>query len=145
MGARSKYTPERVKRILEAIRQGATYELAAAYGGIHYDTFNEWRQDPEKGEFSEAIKLAEGEAAMKWLKKIDAAANRGEWQAAAWKLERRYPESYGRRQADLTISGPEGGPIPIRAFNPIAALTDLAPGPVADRHEPGADPGGGDG
>jgi hypothetical protein len=27
---------------------------------------------------------------------IDKAAGEGTWQAAAWKLERRYPESYGR-------------------------------------------------
>jgi hypothetical protein len=94
MARRSKYTPDVVKRITDAIRLGATYELACNYGGIHYDTFRQWMN--EKVAFSEAIKDAEGAAVVKWLALIDKAANEGAWQAAAWKLERRYPQTYGR-------------------------------------------------
>lgn len=94
MARPSKYKPETVKKITDAIRVGATYELACAFGGIHFDTFNEWRK--KYSEFSDAIKEAEGSAAIKWLALIDKAATEGTWQAAAWKLERRYPESYGR-------------------------------------------------
>ena len=94
MARKSKYTPETVAKIIEAIKMGATYELAAGYAGIHYDTFNEWMK--HKAEFSEQVKSAEGVGAMIWLAKIERAASDGNWQAAAWKLERRYPHMYGK-------------------------------------------------
>ncbi len=99
MARRSKYTPEVVQRVVQAIELGATYELAAGFAGISYDTFNEWRKG--KTEFSEAIKAAEGRASVKWLAKIEQAASDGTWQAAAWKLERRYPNEYGKTVQDL--------------------------------------------
>ena len=96
MARPSKYTPDVVGRIVQALELGATYEHAAAYGGVHYDTFHAWRR--EFSEFSEAIKAAEARAAVGWLDKIERAASEGNWQAAAWKLERRYPEAWGRRE-----------------------------------------------
>ena len=139
MARPTKYTPQTVKKITDALRMGATYELACGYAGIHYDTFNDWRE--KKPEFSAAIKEAEGAAAVGWLAKIEKAANDGEWQAAAWKLERRYPEMYGRKVNDNrnTHSGPNGGPIPIQPFDPRIALAPIAPGPMGDSDEPGAD------
>ena len=96
MGRPSKYTPEAVARIVEALELGATYEHAAAYGGITYQTFCNWRD--EYLEFFEAIKAAEARAVYGWLEKIERAAEPGNWQAAAWKLERRHPEQWGRRE-----------------------------------------------
>lgn len=107
-GCPTKRTPEARDKILEAIRLGATYELAANYAGMHYDTFNEWRKDDP--EFSEALREAEGEAALKWLKKIESAAVRN-WWAAAWKLERRYPGQYGRMVTQTEVTGKDGGPV----------------------------------
>ena len=95
MARPSKYTPETVARIAEALEQGATYEAAAAHAGVHYDTLNEWRA--EFPAFSVALKKAEAEAELHWLGQIEAAAADGAWQAAAWRLERRYPERWGRR------------------------------------------------
>ena len=88
MPARPKLTPDVQKRICDAIAIGATYDLAAKYGGVTYETLNQWRKT--KPQFSEAVKEAEGRAAVGWLAKIEQAANQGHWQAAAWKLERRY-------------------------------------------------------
>lgn len=93
-GRKTKYTPDTVKRITDAIGMGATYEIAAAFGGIHVATFYDWIN--KKSEFSDSVKRAEGVAAVGWLAKIEKAANDGNWQAAAWKLERRYPQQYGR-------------------------------------------------
>ena len=58
----SKYRPEAVARIVEAIELGATYEHAAAYGGISYQTFCNWRDAFPA--FSEAAKSAEAKAAV---------------------------------------------------------------------------------
>lgn len=115
MARKSKLTPDTQARIVQAIELGATYELAASYGGVAYNTFNEWMKAGEdaqagvKREFYDAVKAAEGKAAVKWLAKIEQAASDGNWQAAAWKLERRYPGDYGRTRHEHT--GRDGGPI----------------------------------
>jgi hypothetical protein len=109
MARQTKYTPERSKRLLDAIRMGATYELACNYAGISPDTFDRWRK--AHADFAEQVKEAEGAAAVGWLAKIEKAANDGEWQAAAWKLERRYPQMYGRRVQEM--QGKDGGPLAI--------------------------------
>jgi len=122
-GRRSKYTPETVDKLTQAIRLGATYRLACDYAGISDDTFARWRE--RYAGFAEAIKLAEGEGALKSLAVIERAANgvKGEdgeyilaptWQAAAWKLERRYPEMYGKQRMELT--GANGGPVVIKGY-----------------------------
>src|SRR5215204_2993632 len=95
MARPSKYTPERVERLLQAIRIGAPIKMACSYAGIDHGTFLNWRE--RYSEFSAAIKEAEGIAVVGWLAKIEKAASDGNWQAAAWKLERRYPEDFGRR------------------------------------------------
>ena len=119
MARKSKYTPETVAKIIEAIKMGATYELAAGYAGIHYDTFNEWMK--HKAEFSEQIKSAEGVGAMIWLAKIERAASDGNWQAAAWKLERRYPHAYGRNVTQMEVTGKDGGPIEVNDARALLA------------------------
>ena len=106
-GRRSKYTPETVEKLTQAIRLGATYKLACDYAGISEDTFARWRE--QHADFADIIQKAEGTAAVGWLAKIEAAASDGNWPAAAWKLERRYPEMYGRQRVEMT--GAEGGPI----------------------------------
>lgn len=100
MGRPSKYTPETVAVILEALGKGATHELACQAGGISHQTFAEWmRLYPE---FLDGIKRVEAEAAQRWLAFIEASAPK-EWQAAAWLLERRYHQSYSRRTMDKTV------------------------------------------
>jgi hypothetical protein len=90
-----KYNQDRVSIICQAIELGATHGLAAQAAGINIVTLKEWRKT--KPDFDEAINVAEGKAAMRWLARIEQAAADGVWQAAAWKLERRYPHSYGRK------------------------------------------------
>ena len=102
-GLPTKRTPENLQKIVQAIKLGATYELAANYAGMSYETFNEWRKADV--EVSEAIKQAEGQAAVLLLSKIEQAATDGNWQAAAWKLERRYPKMYGRTVQEQEHSG----------------------------------------
>ena len=94
MGRPSKYNEANAKKITDAVRVGATYKLACSYAGISDETFANWRK--RYPEFEQALVEAEGGAVVKWLALIDKAAQDGTWQAAAWKLERRYPREYGR-------------------------------------------------
>lgn len=100
MARQTKFTPETEQRILTALRLGATRVLAAQAGGIHYDTLRAWIHS--KPAFSVAVMGAESQAAINALGSIQKAAREGDWHAAAWMLERRYPDQYGRRNAAPT-------------------------------------------
>lgn len=113
VGRPTKFTPDTCNRILSAIRNGNTYEASAHYGGVSYDTLREWikrGQEETAGEFSEffeAIKSAEAKAEVESVALIRQAAQEGQWQAAAWFLERRKPSDWGRKDRH-EISGING-------------------------------------
>lgn len=102
LGRKSKYTPATVKKIVHALELGATHELAQNYAGVGHTVFYEWMNS--KPAFAAAVRQAEGVAAVKWLSIIEEAAPNN-WQAAAWKLERRYPQLYGRTIQQQVQSG----------------------------------------
>ncbi len=112
----TKLTKKTRDLLVQAIEMGTTYLDAAAYAGIHYTTLHHWlrqgEQQYEAGDstgdfyhFFEAIKKAEGKMVMRLQAKIERAATQGDWHAAAWKLERRYPDRYGRTVQDQRFSG----------------------------------------
>lgn len=101
-GRPTKYTEERADKIVQAIRVGATFRLACQYAGIDEDTFAAWRK--RYSDFAERVKEAEGAGAIGWLAVIEKASVKS-WQAAAWKLERRYPHEYGRTVHETEQSG----------------------------------------
>ena len=97
---KSKLTPELQEKILLHLRVGAYVETAAACAGIHKDTFYEWMKKGARGiapyaAFAEAVNRAVAESESRDLATILKAAQ-SQWQAAAWRLERRFPEKYGR-------------------------------------------------
>lgn len=110
MGRPTKYAPEVVAKIMQAIDMGATQELAAGYGGISTDTFHQWRD--RYPDFAAKLRESEGRAAVKWLAKIEAAAT-DDWKAAAWKLERRHPHAYGKTVQENQVTGKDGAPLEI--------------------------------
>ena len=118
---KSKFTNKRRAIILDAVASGATYQLAAKAANITARTLEIWRKkgedepDSEYAVFLAEFEMAEGRTAVKWLKLIDQAAAGGTWQAAAWKLERRYPSEYGRTVTQQEHTGKDGGPIQIVA------------------------------
>lgn len=108
MRATVQLTQARVARFLEAVSLGASRGLAASYAGMNKRIMDGWiNRIPE---LQEAVDSAEAVAALRWLRKIEDAIEAGTWQAAAWKLERIYPDIYGRRDIQQ-IQGPGGGPI----------------------------------
>jgi transposase len=101
-GRKTKLTPEVQAKIVQALGVGTTREHACQFAGIDHSSLYNWIKKGEAGrspyvEFVEALKNAEGQAVVGWMALIDSAARSGNWQAAAWKLERRYPKDYGRQ------------------------------------------------
>jgi transposase len=102
LGRPTSFTTAKANRIVVAIRRGLPFKLAAAAGGISYNTFVRWRNDGSSPnaprhlrEFCNQVRSAESEAAQRFLGLIEAAAERT-WQAAAWMLERRHPDLFGK-------------------------------------------------
>jgi hypothetical protein len=117
-GRRPKLTPEVQALIVTYLRAGNYVETAAVLAGIHKDTFYDWVKRGRRGEaqyeaFVLEIDRAMAHAEAREVARIVKAAER-EWQAAAWRLERRYPQRWGRlvRQE---LSGPEGGPLEVQS------------------------------
>lgn len=100
----SKYTPERIEAILSALRLGTPRKHSAQASGINEATFHEWMKNQE---FSDKVQAAEADFIINNLKVIEAASEKGNWQASAWKLERRQKEDFALRQ-DIKHSGQLG-------------------------------------
>lgn len=100
-------TPERHKVICDAIADGATREVAAAAAGVGESTLYQWLKKGRDGlepyvEFAEAIEKADAEGELSNIRTIKS-ASASTWQAAAWLLERKHPERWGRRdRMDVT-------------------------------------------
>ena len=116
MARPAQVTPQTLQKLTPANPMGAAHDHPCKFAGVSYQTFNEWREGrqfpqgttaDDKREFLDAIQKAEGEAVIGWLAKIEAAAKDGAWQAAAWKLERRYPKDYGRSNIDVNLNATE--------------------------------------
>ncbi|HXF72327.1 MAG TPA: hypothetical protein VNO79_06935 [Actinomycetota bacterium] len=69
-------------------------------------------------EFRDAVERALVEAEVADVALIERAAQEGHWQAAAWRLERMFPDRWGRRRIEHT--GEDGGPIRLA----LQGLTD---------------------
>jgi hypothetical protein len=101
-GRPSKCSPERVEAILAMLRAGNTRSAAAAAAGV--DRSQLWRWMARDATFRNAIEKAEAEAKLRFVGQIDRAVTDGTWQAAAWWLERRRPDAWGKRErVDLTV------------------------------------------
>ena len=101
-GRPTSFNRTRANQIVSAIRRGLPYKLAASAGGISYNTFIRWRNEGSSAdapaylrEFCHQVRNAEAEAAQRFLKLIETAARKN-WQAAAWMLEKRHPDLFGK-------------------------------------------------
>lgn len=101
MGRRSKLTPETVAKVAQAIKAGATRRLAAEYAGVGESTLLHWLAATTKATepLRVAVQKAEADSGVAALARIQTAAQNGDWKAAAWILEHRFPNEYGRRSA----------------------------------------------
>lgn len=111
------------EQIVQAIRAGNYIETAASYAGINKTTLYDWlrrgarekervannnrarirKEEQPYVEFSNAVEKALAEAEMRDVLTISKAAEE-QWQAAAWRLERKFPDRWGRRMLDIKAS-----------------------------------------
>lgn len=137
-GRPTKLTPETQETILNAIRAGNYIETAAALAGISKETFYKWLRRGARAktgkhrDFVDAVEKAQAEAEALDLQIIRQASKK-HWQAAAWRLERRSPERWGRQR--LEITGADGGPLEMETGLTIE---------VVDARDAGDGPGGED-
>jgi transposase len=104
MARPSSLTSERRDAVERALAAGAPLNIAAASAGVSKRTVSRWLEDgsvarrelsvvPE----SERDLADDATVQRELLESVFAAASRGEWRAATWILERRWPDRYGRR------------------------------------------------
>lgn len=115
------------ERIRQAVRKGATWAMAAQVAGIGRSTLMEWKARGKTGEqpyadFLDRLKRAQAERAEEALEKIQSAAGTS-WQAAAWFLERTYPDRFALRRP---VERDEVPPTPEEAERLVAEAAKLA-------------------
>lgn len=125
MARPTKLTKKLQDKICNAIRAGNYIETASAYAGISKSTLYDWLKRGEREkvrvsknsrarirkkeriyvEFSDAVEKALADSEVRDVAIIANAAKEN-WQAAAWRLERKFPNKWGRRfKADVEHSG----------------------------------------
>lgn len=100
---KAEYNPEIMDAIIDWWRKTHHKGGAAAAGGISHNTLNTYLERGENGEplfceFLQRFKKAEAEWVADHLQAIDNAVAEGQWQPAAWQLERHLPNEFGQKQ-----------------------------------------------
>ena len=115
-----KGSEEKRARILEKLAMGSTLTIAAKAAGIDRNTLTDWRKNPD---FLAACEKAEAAYAERQLGHIENAAERGDWRASSWVLER-HPatrDEFGQQirpqgptiKIELALPYPKGRDLPI--------------------------------
>lgn len=104
MPRKSKLTKELIKEAFKLVSAGNYIKDIPPILGIDDSTWFRWLNEGEKAksgmkrEFYETVKKAEKDAIARNVALIQRAAQEGNWQAAAWWLERKYFEDWGRKE-----------------------------------------------
>ena len=124
-GRKSKLTPQLQQKIVDVIAAGNYHHVAARYAGIDQATFYRYMSLGEQAqsgiyfEFCKAVKEAEAQAQARNVAIIQRAAN-DSWQAAAWWLERKYYQDWGRKER-IEHSGNAAEPVRHEHSQPVSA------------------------
>jgi hypothetical protein len=95
MARPTKLTPAVEKAILDALRAGATRTAAFAAAGVHRSRISVYLRS--FATFRDAVLIAEAQAELRATIAVRQAVNADDWKAAAWWLERRRHDDWGRR------------------------------------------------
>lgn len=94
-GRPSKLTAEVKQKMKELLELGMNYKDVCQSIGITEETFSQWRK--KFPEFSELVEAANSKVKEISLKSLRVGEMR-DWRAAAWRLERRFPEEYKEKK-----------------------------------------------
>jgi hypothetical protein len=124
-------TDEIIDRVCAAIRMGNYMDIAAKFAGLGKTTLYKWLVSgrrpsgaPQYKKFVEKLEQAMAEWEVRAVTNI---AQSTEWTANAWRLERRFPERWGRvdrMKAELT--GKDGAPLPVPKIYVLPVVTGSA-------------------
>ena len=103
--AKLKLTEQLIEDAAKLIEAGNYQKHVAQALGVDESTWYRWLREGEQSEdendlkykFYQSIKKAEAKAVARNVALIQRAAQDGNWQAAAWWLERRFPEEWGKK------------------------------------------------
>ena len=115
MARRPKLTQEMVDEAIRLKADGLSNGDIICALGIHESTFYRWIGDPKnklQRELSEGLKKEEAAFKQTLLTTIRSAAlaRNQYWTAAAWLLERKYPDEYGKADRRRDEEGSEAAP-----------------------------------
>lgn len=117
---------------LEAvIRAGASVEVAGETIGVPRGTIYDWLKKGESEEvgphrdFYDRVERARAESEAGLVARIASVAGKGSWQAAAWLLERQFPERWGKPGEKPATPNP---PATEKAFAEVIELAKRRPG-----------------
>lgn len=100
----TELTPELMASLCNVVQAGNYLETALKFAGVASDTMMQWvelgHMNPNTiyGTFVRNMNKAMAASEMRDLNFIDRAMQDGNWQAAAWRLERKYPHRWGRNE-----------------------------------------------
>lgn len=102
-----KFNKKTRDKILEAVRQGNFLVTSAAAAGISKATLYAWMRrgesvepiDKEYAAFLAELTMARAQAETEALRTV-LTASHDSWQAAAWYLERSFPQRWGRNRVE---------------------------------------------
>jgi len=103
-GRKTKLTSELQKQICDLIKRGNYTKTACLAVGIDESCYYKWIKRGEEAktgiyfQFVQSIKRVQEEAKVRYLERIREAADNGNWTAAAWFLERKYPDEWGKKE-----------------------------------------------
>lgn len=102
-GRPTKLTQELMDRIASYIKAGNYIDVAASACGVPRNTLHRWLKEGNeaksgiKKEFRVTVENAVAVSQVRDVLVIDKAAQGGHWRAAAWRLERKNADHWGRR------------------------------------------------
>lgn len=119
-GRPTKLTKELIEEIATYLRAGNYIETTAHLVGVHRDSIYEWlkrgnaeiarvsksnrarirKREEIFVEFTDTVKKAQAQAEAMLVAQIGKASEKN-WTAAAWRLERKYPDRWGRTERNV--------------------------------------------
>ena len=96
--SKEKLTEEGIREAVKLVQSGLNDADVADYLGVAPETFSRWKNHPKtelQYQLCQALKAAEVKRKAALLARVQRASENS-WQAAAWLLERRYPQEYAK-------------------------------------------------